>query len=181
MDERQRSYTEWLVLRCQQGEEEAFELLVRLWQKPLLLFAWRYLGQEADARDAVQETWVAAIKGLKRLQRPSLFVSWLFRTMTNKCIDRLRRRQLEQRHLAQVDSQAEVSDPPQENPSLSQAIRKLPDERKILVLLRFEQGLQVGEIAAVLNLSEGTVKSRLHRALAQLRDHLGKAHDSQET
>ncbi len=181
MDTQQRSYTEWLVLRCQQGEAEAFELLVRLWQEPLLLFAWRYLGQEADARDAVQETWVAAMKGLNRLQHPSLFVSWLFRMMTNKCIDQLRRRQLEQRHLAQVDSRTEASDPSQENPSLRQAIRRLPNEHKILVLLRFEQGLQIGQIAAVLNLPEGTVKSRLHRALAQLRDNLGKTYDSLET
>ena len=166
-------YTELLVIRCQQGEKEAFELIVKLWQKPLLVFAMRYLDQEIDAWDAVQETWFSVIKGLNKLQNPSLFVSWLFRILTNKCIDRIREKKSEVRRLEQASIEMGSPETSNENESLSQAIQKLSNEHKVLITLRFGQGLQVGQIAAILNIAEGTVKSRLHRALARLREILG--------
>jgi len=172
-EQEQQVYTELLVIRCQQGEKEAFEMIVQLWQKPLLVFALRYLDQQIDAWDAVQETWISAIKGLNKLQNPSLFVSWLFRILTNKCIDRIRKKQQELCQLEQADIKLESSEISNENESLSQAIQGLSDEHKTLIMLRFGQGLQIGQIAAMLNIAEGTVKSRLHRALARLREILG--------
>ena len=172
-EQEQQVYTELLVIRCQQGEKEAFEMIVQLWQKPLLVFALRYLDQQIDAWDAVQETWISVIKGLNKLQNPSLFVSWLFRILTNECIDRLRKKQQEVRLLKQADIKLESSEISNENESLSQAIQGLSDEHKTLIMLRFGQGLQIGQIAAMLNIAEGTAKSRLHRALARLREILG--------
>ena len=172
-EQEQQVYTELLVIRCQQGEKEAFEMIVQLWQKPLLVFALRYLDQQIDAWDAVQETWISVIKGLNKLQNPSLFVSWLFRILTNKCIDRIRKKQQEVRLLEQTDIKLESSEISNENESLSQAIQGLSDEHKALIMLRFGQGLQIGQIAAMLNIAEGTAKSRLHRALARLREILG--------
>ena len=172
-EQEQQVYTELLVIRCQQGEKEALELIVELWQKPLLVFALRYLDQEIDAWDAVQETWVSVIKGLNKLQNPSLFVSWLFHILTNKCIDRIRRKQQELRQLEHTSIKSESSEISNESESLSQAIQRLSDEHKTIIILRFGQGLQVGQIAAILNIAEGTVKSRLHRALARLREILG--------
>jgi len=172
-EQEQQVYTELLVIRCQQGEKEAFELIVQLWQKPLLVFALRYLDQQIDAWDAVQETWISVIKGLNKLQNPSLFVSWLFRILTNKCIDRIRKKQQELCRLEQADIKLESSEISNENESLSQAVQELSDEHKTLIRLRFGQGLQIGQIAAMLNIAEGTAKSRLHRALARLREILG--------
>jgi RNA polymerase sigma-70 factor (ECF subfamily) len=172
-EQEQQVYTELLVIRCQQGEKEAFELIVQLWQKPLLTFALRYLDQQTDAWDAVQETWISVIKGLNKLQNPSLFVSWLFRILTNKCIDRLRKKQQEVYLLKQADIKLGTSEISNENESLSQAVQGLSDEHKTLIMLRFGQGLQIGQIAAMLNIAEGTAKSRLHRALARLREILG--------
>lgn len=172
-EQEQQVYTELLVIHCQQGKKEAFELIVELWQKPLLVFALRYLGQEAEAWDVVQETWISAIKGLNKLQNPSLFVSWLFRILTYKCIDRLRKKQAEERLLKNANIKLESSEISNESESLSQAIQQLSDEHKTLIMLRFGQGLQIGQIAAILNTAEGTVKSRLHRALARLREILG--------
>lgn len=166
----QQIYTELLVIRCQQGEKEAFGLIVELWQKALLIFALRYLDQETDARDAVQETWISVIKGLNKLQNPSLFVSWLFRILTNKCVDRIRKKQTKERLLKNANVKPESSEISNESESLSQAIQRLSDEHKILIVLRFGQGLQIGQIAAMLNIAEGTVKSRLHRALTRLRE-----------
>ncbi len=173
----QQAYTELLVIQCQQGKKEAFKLLVELWQQPLLVFAVRYLRQEVDAHDAVQETWIAAIKGLNKLQNPSLFVSWLFRTLTNKCIDRIRTQQADQRLLRNADIPSEASELSNENEPLSQAIQELSHQHRTLIMLRFGQELRIGQIAAMLNIPEGTVKSRLHRALARLREMLGDKYD----
>ena len=171
--QKQQIYTELLVIRCQQGEKKAFELIVELWHKPLLVFALRYLDQETDALDAVQETWIAAIRGLNRLQNPSRFVSWLFRILTYKCIDRVRKRQAEERLLEKATIKPESAEISNESESLSQAIQSLSDEHRILISLRFGQELQIGQIASMLSIPEGTVKSRLHRALARLREILG--------
>ncbi len=174
MNEQERQvYTELLVIRCQQGEKEALKLIVELWQRPLLVFALRYLDQEMEAWDMVQETWISVIKGLNKLQNPSLFVSWMFRILTYKCIDRVRKKHAEERLLKDANNKLESSEISNESESLSQAIERLSDEHKTLIMLRFGQGLQVGQIAAMLNIPEGTVKSRLHRALARLREMLG--------
>jgi len=169
----QQIYTELLVVRCQQGEQEAFQLLVELWQKPLMMFALRYLEQETESWDAVQETWISVIKGLGKLQNPSRFVSWVFSILTNKCIDRVRKKQAEARLLKNANVKLKSQQISNDNEFLSKAIGQLPDEQRTLVILRFGQGLQVGQIAAMLNIAEGTVKSRLHRAIARLREILG--------
>jgi RNA polymerase sigma factor (sigma-70 family) len=173
MSKQEQLYTEILVIRCQQGEKEAFGLLVELWQKPLLTFALRYLEQETEALDVVQETWISVIRKLNKLQNPSLFVSWLFRILTNKCIDRIRKKQAEEKLMKNASIKSEASKNSSESDYLDQAIRKLSDEQKTLITLRFGQGLRVGQIAAMLSIAEGTVKSRLHRALARLREILG--------
>ncbi|HUT28800.1 MAG TPA: sigma-70 family RNA polymerase sigma factor [Sedimentisphaerales bacterium] len=172
-EQEQRIYTELLVIRCQRGEKEAFELIVELWQRPLLVFAVRYLDHEIEALDAVQETWVSVIKGLNKLQNPSLFVSWLFRILINKCVDRMREKQKQEHLLKDAYIKHDSSEISNENEPLSQAIHRLSDEHRVLIVLRFGHGLQIGQIAAMLNIAEGTVKSRLHRALARLREILG--------
>ncbi len=173
-EQEQRIYTELLVIRCQQGEKRAFELIVELWQRPMLVFALRYLDQKMDAQDAVQETWFAVIRGVKKLQNPSMFVSWLFRILTNKCIDRIRKKESELHRVEQAKIKVESPEISNERESLSQAIQRMSDEQRILIMLRFGQRLQIGQIAAMLNIPEGTVKSRLHRALARLREILGE-------
>jgi RNA polymerase sigma-70 factor (ECF subfamily) len=146
MDEKQQIYTEILVLRSQQGEKEAFGLLVELWQKPLISFALRYLEQESEALDVVQETWISVIKKLNKLQNPSLFVSWLFRVLTNKCIDRIRKKQNEENLMKNTNLDSETPEISTENDFLEQTIQELSDEQKTLIILRFGQGLQVSRI-----------------------------------
>jgi RNA polymerase sigma-70 factor (ECF subfamily) len=172
-EQEQQIYTELLVIRCQQGEQEAFRLMVELWQKPLMMFALRYLEQETESWDVVQETWVSVIKGLDKLQNPSRFVSWLFSILTNKCIDRVREKQAEVRLLKNANVKLKSPEISNDDEFLSKAVQGLPDEHRVLIILRFGQGLQIGQIAAMLNVAEGTVKSRLHRAIARLREILG--------
>ncbi len=175
MDERKRQlYTEYLVIRSQQGQKDAFELLVEMWQKPLWNFAYRYTGDESITWDMVQETWTAAIKGLNKLERPSLFVSWMFRILTNKCIDHIRKKQMEQQTLKQVFAPQWEPGDSEGLESLPAALGKLSDEQRTLLSLRFGQELETGQIAAILNIAEGTVRTRLHRTLIQLRKIMGE-------
>jgi RNA polymerase sigma factor (sigma-70 family) len=164
--------TELLVIRFQQGEKEALRLIVELWQQSLVSFAFRYLGREPDAWDAVQETWVSVLKGLNKVRAPSMFTSWLFRTLTNKCIDRIRQLKADKRHAEQPRIIAVARDEYDDEP-LHKAVDRLSEQQKVLLALRFGQGLQLAEIAAVMNVLEGTVRTRLHRALTQLRQTLG--------
>jgi RNA polymerase sigma-70 factor (ECF subfamily) len=174
MDERKRQlYTEYLVIRSQQGEKKAFELLVEMWQKPLWNFAYRYTGDESITWDMVQETWTAVIKGMDKLERPSLFVSWMFRILTNKCIDHIRKKQTEQQTLKQVCTPPREPEELEGLDSLPPALEKLSDEQRTLLSLRFGQGLETGQIAAILGIAEGTVRTRLHRTLNRLREIFG--------
>jgi RNA polymerase sigma-70 factor (ECF subfamily) len=175
MDERKRQlYTEYLVIRSQQGQKDAFELLVEMWQKPLWNFAYRYTGDESITWDMVQETWTAAIKGMDKLERPSLFVSWMFRILTNKCIDHIRKKQTEQQTLRQVTTVQREPEELEGIELLPAAIEKLSNEQRTLLSLRFGQNMETGQIAAILNVAEGTVRSRLHRTLTQLRKIMGE-------
>jgi RNA polymerase sigma-70 factor (ECF subfamily) len=174
MDEQKRQlYTEYLVIRSQQGQKDAFGLLVEMWQKPLWNYAYRYTGDESQAWDMVQETWTAAIKGLHKLERPSLFISWMFRVLTNKCIDHIRKKRTEHIKLKQVCAPVQEPDDPEGLESLPAALGKLSDEQRTLLSLRFGQGLDSGQIAAILGIAEGTVRTRLHRTLTQLREIMG--------
>jgi len=175
MTEQERQlYTEMLVIRFQQGQPEALPLLVELWQNSLVGFAFRYFDQEADAWDAVQETWIAVMAKLRTVREPSVFTPWLFRILTHKCIDRIRKRQTDQRLVEQATPQPVHEDRHEGNEKLQSGIDLLSAEHRVAVTLRFGQGLSVEQIAAMLNVRVGTVKSRLHRALAQLRDILGE-------
>jgi RNA polymerase sigma factor (sigma-70 family) len=102
-----------------------------------------------------------------------MFVSWLFRILTNKCLDRLRKKKNDVPSLAEIDLPSEPSDISNESESLRKAIERLSNEHKTLVILRFEQQFSISQIAAILNVPEGTVRSRLHRTLVRLREILG--------
>jgi RNA polymerase sigma-70 factor (ECF subfamily) len=174
MDEQKRQlYTECLVIRSQQGQKDAFELLVEMWQKPLWNFAYRYIGDESITWDMVQETWTAAVKGLNKLESPSLFASWMFGILTHKCIDYLRKKQMENLAFKQVAIEQQEAEEPDGLESLPAALGKLSDQQRLLLSLRFGQGLDSGQIAAILNVAEGTVRTRLHRTLNRLREIMG--------
>ena len=174
MDEQKRQlYTEYLVIRSQQGQKDAFELLVEMWQKPLWNYAYRYTGDESLSWDMVQETWTAAIKGLDKLESPSLFVSWMFRILTNKCIDHIRKKQTEEQKLKQVCTPTRGPEDLEGLDILAPALGKLSDQQRTLLSLRFGQELETGQIAAILGIAESTVRTRLHRTLNRLREIIG--------
>jgi RNA polymerase sigma factor (sigma-70 family) len=167
---------EWLVLRCQLGEREAFDPLIAKWH-PLL---WRYavrLTNDADAAaDVVQEVWLRALRGLPTLRDATRFRPWLFGITRRVLMDRLRVRYAEppmERLEPGGIEEPWVDEERTDDFSLVQSeLDRLPlPEREALVLFHLRE-LSLNEIAAIAAIPVGTVKSRLFRARQMLRTQL---------
>ena len=171
---------ELLVLQCQDGDGEAMKTLIRRWQPRLGRLAWRLTGEREAARDIVQDAWLAIVRGLRRLDDPARFRSWAYRIVGNKCADWTRRRIV---HRAAADKLRDTVESASGDPSnraaaasevdrLRAALRTLPDEQRAILSLHYLDGMGVSEIAGVLSVPRGTVKSRLHHARSRLKQTL---------
>jgi RNA polymerase sigma-70 factor (ECF subfamily) len=172
---RTQIYDELLILKCQTGDKAAFEELVERWEKRLWHYAYKVTGSDSAAWDIVQETWVGIIKGIRKLADVAVFPSWAFRILNNKCADWLRSRVLQSKIDSELSKEAQnESDARQDIDVTSEllpvAITKLSSEQRILLMLRYHEDFDIGQIAEILGVPEGTVKSRLHRTLNQLRE-----------
>jgi RNA polymerase sigma-70 factor (ECF subfamily) len=175
----------WDVLaRVASGEGDAFVFLVERHQDRLLRLCERLLGDVEEARDAVQEVFLKVYRKAGEVRPQGQVYTWLYRVAVNHCFNKLRRRKLVR--FLRWESPAEEAeavpfDPPDGAPdpaavlearrrwqATRRAIAALPDnQRAVLVLARFE-GLSYKEIAAVLEITEGAVESRLFRAMRRL-------------
>ena len=162
-----------LVERAQQGDHDAFTVLVDASIARLDAAARLILRDAELARDAVQDAMVRAWRDLPGLRDPDRFGPWLHRLTVNACLDQARRRrrrvvevELADFHQPAVsDVTAQVAD----RDLLDRALARLDPEQRAVVVLRFFLELSLPETAAVLGIPIGTVKSRLHRSLAQMR------------
>jgi RNA polymerase sigma-70 factor (ECF subfamily) len=171
---RSQIYDELLVIKCQEGDREALDELVGRWQERLWHYAYRVTGSEPAAWDIAQEAWLAIVKGLSKLKDSAVFPKWAFRIANNKCTDWLRKQRRQQQLNNEFTKQTQSeSDKKQEGnektESLRAAIEKLPPDRRALLTLRYHEGFDIGQIAEILSVPEGTVKSRLHRTVNELR------------
>ena len=177
---------EVIVERALTGDAEAFGELVRRWERRIFALTYGMLGREEDARDATQETFLAAFRNLRGFRGEAKVSSWLHRIAVNQCISRQRRAKV--RSESALDEQddagsfaAPVSESPvhvvegrQETLAVRRAINSLPIElRQIVVMKEFEE-LTFREISDALDLPLSTVKSRLYTALKQLQMRLQK-------
>lgn len=133
--------------------------------------AYLYLGSEADALEAVDEAVYQALRALKKLRQPDFFETWLTRILINECHRELRRR----KRLAGEEALPETAGPDAYDAlPLREAIRRLPEELRLVVILRFFAGYTQAETAAALEIPQGTVATRQRRALTLLRLELGE-------
>ncbi len=167
---------ELLVLECQRGDPRALDRLVERWNKRLLVHAFRLVGEQEGAKEVVQEAWLAVVRGVQKLQDPSRFRPWVFQIVTHKAADFVRKAQLQRRSEAELRARAESSaaldnaERKDDDDTMQRALARLPpDSRAILALLYIEE-MSVVEIAQVLGVPAGTVKSRLHSAREQLKE-----------
>ncbi|MCP4641152.1 MAG: RNA polymerase sigma factor [bacterium] len=177
MDERRRIEDSLLVLRCQQGDGEAFADLVARWNPRLWRHACRLTGNTEAAADMVQETWERVLKRFGSLADPDAFPGWVFRILTNQCMDSgrraTRRRWLLNRFKEERPQQATASTTAVEAQDSVQAILSgLTVEQRALLTLHYQEGFSVAEIADMLDVPAGTVKSRLYHARQRVRSRM---------
>lgn len=179
-----RTEEQVLVMRAQRGEQDAFQVLVERYQNLVYTLALRMVARPADAEDVAQEAFLAAWKALPKFRMDAKFSTWLYRLTVNAATDLLRRRQKEGQNQSLEDGETplQVSDPApgpearaqaaERREILQRAISALSENHRKILLLRVVNRLDYREIGQVLELSPGTVKSRLARARRELRDKL---------
>lgn len=172
---------EELVRAAAGGDEDAFAELVRLHEKKVYNLALRMCGNAEDASDAAQEAFVSAWKGLPNFRGEAGFSTWLYRLTCNAAIDLLRRNKKQRGELSLDDSGAGI-DPVDGGPSpqeraegaelreaVAAGLARLSEDHRQALVLREMQELSYEEIASVLEVDLGTVKSRISRARGALR------------
>jgi RNA polymerase sigma-70 factor (ECF subfamily) len=175
-----------LVAAAQGGDREALDRLLRRHQDQVYALARRLTGNHTDALDATQEALVAIVRGLPRFDGRSAFSTWVYRVATNACLDELRRRSRRS-----ADPLPEVEDPSWQPPGhaasgrsdpsgpvadridIDRALATLPTDFRAPVVLRDLCGLDYAEIAEVLDIPPGTVRSRIARGRAALARSMG--------
>lgn len=185
-----RESDEELVARARGGSAPALEALLGRYQDLVYQLSYRMLGHRDDALDVSQDVFVSVFRSLGRFESKALFRTWLYRVTVNRCRDELRRR-ASRKHarLLSLDAPSRGGDagldPPSAEPgpdagaasreaqeAVARAVQELPEDAREVLLLRDVQDLAYEEIAEVLAVPLGTVRSRLHRARMLLRDRI---------
>jgi len=180
---------EQLVERAIAGDADAFGEVVRRWERKIYALAYGFTGSVEDARDAAQETFVAAYRNLQNFRGEAKVSSWLHRIAVNQCITRQRRARVRaetgieeavesagEGFLAagEQSSPARAAEAKERTEAVRRAVAALTPELREVVLLKEFEGLTFQEIADALQVPLSTVKSRLYTALRQLRMRLEK-------
>jgi RNA polymerase sigma-70 factor (ECF subfamily) len=169
-----------LVARARRGDRWAFEQLVERHQHRLFNLAARTLGSADDAADAVQEAFIRAWLGLPRFRGGSLFSTWLYRITLNAAHDQRAKRRTEP-----LDERHDVADPQDAfvtselSGELQAALDELEEDYRVAVVLFDILGCSYSEIAALTDVAEGTVKSRIFRGRSRLAERLGTQTDDE--
>ncbi|MGC2696817.1 MAG: RNA polymerase sigma factor [Candidatus Angelobacter sp.] len=161
--------------RSAQGDPLAFAELVGQHQGMVFSIAYHFLQDRALAEDLAQEVFLELYQSLGSIQSPAHLTYWLRRVTANRCIDQGRRK-LRRRELAMEDAPEPAAAHSPADPllleRLQQSLAGLPEKQRMVVILRYQEGLGPAEIAEVMEMPVNTVKSTLHRSLADLRKSL---------
>jgi RNA polymerase sigma-70 factor, ECF subfamily len=177
-DEARRARDAWIACRCQLGEPEAFETLVSEMQRPLFYYVVKLLGNDDAALDVLQEIWVKAFRGIHALRVPEALRAWLYRVARGTALNRVRH------DAARFDAEEPLGDAqdaafdeagkepgvgPDQAFEVHEALDRLDRRHREVLVLLFLEGLSVDEIATVVGIPPGTVKSRVYHAKKALR------------
>lgn len=175
MADTERTDTEWVRL-AQEGDRAAFGALVRRYQDRIYRQLLHLVGSREEALELAQEVFIKAWQALPGWRPDAQFPTWLYRIASNVALDLLRRRKLVQFVALDDDYDGAAAAPGPEDRlqarqglrAMDAALARLVPEHREIILLREVEGLSYGELAASLDIDEGTVKSRLARARAAL-------------
>ena len=179
----------WLINECIAGNENAIELFVRTYETNVLRFALAIVGDQAEANEITQETFLSALRSLKTYQEKNSLKAWLYTIALNhsrnhlrkqKILERLRTAttllfQTEAHHKQTLPEDVIIQD--EKEAVIWSELNKLDERHRIVVILRYFHGLPVSEISAILNVHEGTIHSRLHTARERLKKQLEYIHE----
>ena len=179
------------------GDDHAYAVLVRRYQRGLYNLAFRMVHERELARDLTQDVFVRVHRSLGKFDPVYPFSSWIYRVATNLCIDHIRKRKLDTVSLdapvALGDDETVTRDLPDysQDPQrdleeserasmLAEALEKLPESHRMILLLRHQRDLSYDEIAGILQAPLGTVKARIHRAREAFRRILERDYDRED-
>lgn len=182
------------VQRALEGDDAAFAVLVRRYERGLYNLAYRMVRDSELARDLTQDIFIRVHRSLSKYDPVYPFTSWIYRVASNLCIDTIRKKKLPTISLdapiTMGDGETvtrDVPDPEQDPHAdlesvdrgriLSEALGRLPEAQRLVLLLRHQRDLSYEEIALALDVPLGTVKARIHRAREALRKILERDHD----
>ena len=165
-----------IIERCQEGDTESFGLLADKYYKPMLVFAYRMMGNWDEAKDVTQDAFCKAFLSLGKFNKSTNFSGWLYRIVNNQCLDQLRKRGRE------IDIERIQNPPykPEDDPAdnviqkerkkiVHECLQELSDMQRACLILRDLQGYSCGEIAQILRIGRSTVRVHLYRARENLR------------
>lgn len=158
-----------MAIRAKKGSAEDFVRMIRLYEKTLHRIAFGMLRSDEDAADAIQETIIAAFRQIHQLQEPRYAQTWLVRILINHCNGMLKRRN---QVIPLYDNDAVIGTltdrPSEDRLDLYHAIGLLSPDQREVIILHYLEDMPLKEIGKLLQLSEGTIKSRLYRARERL-------------
>ena len=187
MERQEQIKEELLVLRSQEGDTAAFGELVDRWQERLWRHAWRLTGDEQAAWDVLQEAWVGVGRNIMRLEDAAAFPAWVYRIVSNKCRDWIRRESRRRKATKGAvppgmatkayaeDLETARRSGPEEGDAvgrLRDAVAKLSGSDRAMLGLHYQEGFSTAEIADILHIPAGTVKSRLYHVRQRIRNHM---------
>jgi RNA polymerase sigma factor (sigma-70 family) len=169
-----------LIARAQRGDIQAYELLVKQYEDVAFHVAYLITHDDGEAADAAQDGFLRAYHALRSFRLGMPFRPWLLRIVTNLALNRVQSAQRRARMTERYAQQAMLNNSPlsihgqvvkrEQHQHLLQAVDRLKPEQRALIALRYFLELSEREVADTLGIPIGTVKSRLHRTLAQLRE-----------
>ncbi len=169
-DEAGQLIDELLVMDCQSGRVEAMDALVSRWQKRLWSYARRLTGSSEAAWEVTQESWLAVVRNIGRLHDPARFRPWVYRIVTRKADDWIAGTAARRRRAALAREEPEQERRvDRETDELQRLLEQLPEQSRRVLTLYYVEDLPVAEVAAILGIPAGTVKSRLHTARGELK------------
>ena len=181
------AHPSWLISECIAGNEDAIEMFVRQHEAGVFRLALTIVGDQAEAAEITQETFIAALRSLAAYREKQSLKAWLYTIALNYSRSHLRKRKVIERLRTTLTGIFRIESPRQTTPeevllqnekeaAIWNSLNELDVRHRIVVILRYFHELSIAEISEILSVNEGTIHSRLHTAREKLRSALNHLH-----